>query len=142
MSVNSAEFAWCDITVTAMGRTFERIVNIEYDVEADKKYIYGRGKKVKGIQGGNEKPTGSLTLGQSEIEAMIREAQKKNPNAKITDIVMDIQVHYLDAEKAALVKDRILGAEFTKGPKTMKQGDSDMEIKLDFMARDIQYNIA
>ena len=122
-----------------MGRTFERIINIEYDVEEDKKYIYGRGKKVRGIQGGDEKPTGSLTLGQSEVEAMIREAQTTNPNAKLTDISFDIQVHYLKG--VDLVKDRIIGAEFTKQPKGMKQGDGDMEIVLPIMFMDVLYNI-
>lgn len=137
---NSTEFAWKDITVTAMGRTYERIMEVEYDVEEDKKYIYGRGKKVRGIQGGSEKPGGALTLGQSEVEAMIREAQKTNPNAKLTDISFDIQVHYLKGTD--LVKDRIIGAEFTKNPKSMKQGDSDMVIKLPFMMMDVAYNVA
>lgn len=139
MSFNSTEYAWKDITVTAMGRTYERILEVEYDNEEDKKLIYGRGKKVRGIQGGNEKPGGSLLLGQSEVEAMIRTAQETNPNAKLTDISFDIQIHYLKGED--LVKDRIVGAEFTKSPKGMKQGDSDMQIKLPFLAMDIKYNI-
>jgi hypothetical protein len=138
-SFNSAEFAWKDITVTAMGRTYERIMEVEYDVEVDKKYIYGRGKKVRGIQGGNEKPAGSLTLGQSEVEAMIREAQATDPNAKLSDITFDIQVHSLKG--VDLVKDRLIGCEFTKQPKSMKQGDSDMEIKLPIMFMDVAYNV-
>ncbi len=139
MGFNSTEYAWKDITVTAMGRTFERILNIEYDVEEDKKYIYGRGKKVRGIQGGNEKPVSNLELGQSEVEAMIAEAQKTNPNAKLTDIVFDIQIHYLKGTD--IVKDRMIGAEFTKQPKGMKQGDADMVIKLPIMFMDVLYNI-
>lgn len=136
---NSTEFAWKDITITAMGRTFERVMEIEYDVEEDKKYIYGRGKKVKGVQGGNEKPAGAITLGQSEVEAMIREAQKTDPNAKLTDITFDVQVHYLKGTD--LVKDRVISAEFTKQPKSMKQGDSDMQVKLPFMMMDVAYNV-
>ncbi|MBK7097902.1 MAG: hypothetical protein IPH58_05560 [Sphingobacteriales bacterium] len=135
MSINTTEFAWSDITVTAMGRTFERILAIEYDVEQEKKQIYGRGKKVKGIQRQNEKPVGKLTIGQSELEAMIAAA-----GGKVTELVMDIQVHYLDSDKGAIVKDRIVGAEFTKAPKSMKQGDSDMEVELEFIAMDILYN--
>lgn len=139
MPFNSTEYAWCDMTVTAMGKTFERIMEIEYDVEVDLKQIYGRGKKVKGIQDGNEKPTGSITLGQSEVEAMIRKAQETNPTAKATDISFDIQIHYLKG--VDLVKDKIVGARFTKNPKTWKQGDSDMQIKLPFLAMDIIYNV-
>lgn len=137
---NSAEYSWKDITVTAMGRTFARVMEVEYDIEEDKKYIYGRGGKVRGIQGGNEKPAGSLTLGQSEVEAMIREAQTTDPNAKLTDITFDVQIHYLKG--VDLVKDRLVGCEFTKQPKSMKQGDSDMEIKLPIMMMDVQYNVA
>ncbi|MGN6604562.1 MAG: hypothetical protein ACTHK8_19035 [Ginsengibacter sp.] len=136
----SSEYEWNDLSVTAMGRTFERITEVEYDVEEAKKYIYGRGKKVKGIQGGNENPKGSLTLGQSEVEAMIREAQKTNPNAKLTDISFDIQVHYLKG--VDIVKDRIVGAEFTnQAAKIFKQGDPAMEIKLPIMFMDLQPNI-
>ena len=140
MSYNSTEFAWKDLFVTAMGRLFERILEIEYDVEVDKKAIYGRGSKVKGIQPGREKPGGTLTIGQSEYEAMLRRAQQTNPNAKITDIVFDIQVHY--QKGTDLIKDKLVGCEFTKAPKQFKEGDSDMVIKLPFMMMDVLYNMA
>lgn len=134
----AVEFAWKDIQITAMGRVFNRVLGIEYMAEATKKQIYGRGKKVLGIQNGNETPRGSITLGQSEVEAMIRAAQATNPLAKLTDIEMDIQVHYLNG--ISLVKDKIVGAQFTSIPKNMNQGDPDMEIKLDFVCTDILYN--
>jgi len=136
ISINQTEFPWGLITVTAGGRTFERILEIEYDKEQEKKQIYGRGNKVKGIQRQNEKPAGSITLGQSELEAIIRQAPDQDP----MKVVMDIQVHYVTEEGAAIVRDRIIGAEFTKAPKSMKQGDSDMEIKMDFLCMDILYN--
>ena len=140
MGYNSTEFAWKDITVTAMGRPYERILEIEYDVEEDKKMIYGRGSKVKGIQPGRQKPSGTLTIGQSEFEAMLRRAQTTNPNATIRDMVFDIQVHY--QKGTDMVKDRLVGCEFTKSPKQMKEGDSDMVIKLPFMMMDVLYNMA
>jgi hypothetical protein len=138
LKVNGVEFEWGDIVITTLGRTLERVTEIEYDTEVEKKQIYGRGKKVKGIQSGNEKPTGSITIGQSEFEAIIRDAQKTKPGAKITDIVTDIQVHYLQGTD--IVKDRLVGVEFTKQPKGMKQGDAEMMIKLPFLMMDVQYN--
>jgi hypothetical protein len=137
---NSTEFAWKDITITAMGQTFEAAMEIEYDVEVEKKQTYGRGGKVRGIQTGNESPKGNLTCKQSLLEAMIRTAQDNGgKGAKLTDISFDIQVHYLKGTD--LVKDRIVGAEFTKQPKQMKQGDTEMSVKLPFLAMDINYNI-
>ena len=122
-----------------MGIVFEAVTEVEYDVEVEKKHTYGRGKKPAGIQTGNEKPSGNITVKQSLLEALIATAQKVNKNAKLTDISFDIQVHYLSGTD--LVKDRIVGAEFTKQPKQMKQGDSEMTVKLPFLAVDINYNI-
>lgn len=136
----NTEFSWCDLSVAAMGRTFERIMEVEYDVKVDLKQFYGRGKKVKGIGDGNEKPEGSITLGQSEVEAMIRKAQETNPNAKISDISFDIQIIYLKGTD--IVKDRIVGARCNGQPKSFKQGDTDMQVKLPFLAVDIFYNVA
>lgn len=141
MRKNSAEFAWCDITVVYMGMPIERLLSIEYDVEEDKKYIYGRGKKVKGIQPGNEKPSVSLTIGQSVLEAMTRKAQETNRFAMAKDLVFDIQVQYMELMGGDLVIDRIIGFEATKAPKGMKQGDSDMEVKMDGLAMDVIPNV-
>lgn len=136
---NSTEFAWKDITITAMGMVFEAVMEIEYDTEVDKKIVYGRGKKAKGIQSGNEKCSGNIQVKQSLLESMVRTAQANNPTAKLTDISFDIQVHYLKTPD--IVKDRIINAEFTKQPKSMKQGDMEMLVKLPFLALDIAYNI-
>lgn len=137
---NTTEFQWKNLTLVAMGMTFEAVTEVEYDVEVEKKYVYGRGAKPRGIQSGNEKPSGSLTVKQSLLEALIRTAQKEDKNAKLTDIVFDIQVQYLKGTE--MVRDRIVGAEFTKQPKSLKQGDGEMDVKLPFMAMDIKYNVA
>jgi hypothetical protein len=137
--VNSSEIAWRDLTLTAMGITFEAVMEVEYDVEVEKKHTYGRGGKVRGIQTGNEKPSGNITVKQSLLESLIQTAQKTNPLAKLTDISFDIQVHYMKGTD--LVRDRIVGAEFTKQPKQLKQGDTEMSVKLPFIAMDISYNI-
>lgn len=139
LKVNGVEYEWGDVTITVLGRTLERVTEIEYDIEVDKKHLYGRGRKPKGIANGNEKPQGSVTLGQSEVEAMIRVAQQLRPGGKITDLSFDIQVHYLQGTE--LVKDRVIAAAPTKQPKGLKQGDTDMQVKIPFLCEDVQYNI-
>jgi hypothetical protein len=142
VGVNSTEFAWVNLAVTAMGRTFEGVTEVEYDLEVEKKQIYGRGGKVRGIQRGNEKPTASLTLRQSEVEAIVRAAQAVNPLAKPTDITFDVQVTYIAIGSTDIVKDRLVGCEFTKITKAFKQGDSEMLVKLPMLCLDIEYNRA
>ena len=138
-SKNTAEYAWKDISVTHLGRELGRLLDIEYTTDVEKKPIYGRGNKALGVQTGNEKASGSYSVGQSELESMIRKAQEISPGAKITDLVFDINVCYLLG--ADLVRDRIRSINITQFTKGMKQGDVEMIIKLPFVALDIDYNI-
>lgn len=139
MDYNSIEFAWKDIEVVFLGKTIGRIEEIEYTTEVEKKHIYGRGKKPLGIQTGNEKVTGQITIGQSELEAMIRKAQSLKPGAKPTDMSFDINVTY--QAELDLVRDRVVGFAITQMPKSMKQGDTDMKVKLPGIAMDVLYNL-
>lgn len=136
-----AEFAWRNVQVTLLGRVLEGILDVDYEKEVEKKPIYGRGSKVKGIQQGNEKCSGNITLRQSEVEAMLTAAKTTSPNATLLDISFDVQIQYIAIGNTNIVKDRIVAAQFTKLPKGMKQGDTDMQIKLPLIAEDILYDI-
>lgn len=136
-----AEFAWRDLQVTMLGKVLEGILDVDYEKEVEKKPIYGRGSKVKGIQPGNEKNGGNITLRQSEVEAMLTAAKAIRPNATLLDISFDVQIQYISLGTTNIVKDRVVAAQFTKLPKGMKQGDTDMQIKLPFIAEDILYGI-
>lgn len=139
MDYNSIEYAWKDIEVVFLGRVIGRITEIEYTTEVEKKHIYGRGKKPLGIQTGNEKVTGQITIGQSELEAMIRKAQSLKPGAKPTDMSFDVNISYImDVD---VVRDRVVGFTVTQMPKSMKQGDTEMDVKLPGIAMDVLYNI-
>lgn len=139
MDYNSIEYAWKDLEVTFLGRVIGRLLEIEYTTEVEKKHIYGRGKKALGVQTGNEKVTAQCTVGQSELEAMIRKAQELRPGAKPTDMSFDINVCY--RTDTTLVRDRVLGFTITQMPKGMKQGDVEMQVKLPGIALDVLYNI-
>lgn len=136
---NSIEYAWKDIEVVMLGRPLARILEIEYTIDSEKKPIYGRGKKALGIQSGNEKAAGSITIGQSELEALIKKAKKIHPTIKITDLSFDVNIGYLAATE--IIRDRVIGFTITNLPKSMKQGDTDMQVKLPFLALDIDYDI-
>jgi hypothetical protein len=137
---DSTEYAWKDLEAVVLGRPLIRVLEVQYDTEEDKKYIYGRGKKPLGIQDGNEKYPVQLTIGQSELEALTRKAQEvyvdKSKSAK--DLVFDINIAYLGD---AVVRDRIVKFHITKIGKGMKQGDSDMEVKITGMSEDILFNV-
>lgn len=139
MDFNSLEYAWKDIEVVLLGRPLVRITNVQYTTDATKTKIYGRGKKALGIQHGNESVSGSITVGQSELEAMTRAVQAVKPGAKITDFSFDLSVGYIVTSK--IVRDRIVGCSFTSVPKGMAQGDAASEHQLSFEALDVKYNV-
>lgn len=136
---NSAEYAWKDIEVSFMGRVLVRILEITYSEDSEVKHIYGRGRNPVGVQNGNTKPGGSLTIGQSELEAFTRDIQSVIPGGKITDVSFDVNIAYLGTE--AVVRDRVVGARVTKYEKGMKQGDTDMQIKLPYLCLRIDHNV-
>lgn len=136
---SSIEYAWKDIEVVLLGRPLVRILEVEYTVDSEKKPIFGRGKKALGIQSGNEKASGQITIGQSEVEALIKKAKEILPGTKVTDLSFDINVGYL--ANTEVIRDRVVGAAFSTLSKSMKQGDSDMQIKLPFSALDVEFDI-
>jgi hypothetical protein len=130
---NSTEFAWKDIEVVMLGRPVVRILEVEYSEEVEKKHIYGRGSKPVGIQKGNRKFSGSLMIGQSELIALIEALGDPLANT------FDISVSY--RKGTDLTRDRICGVDLTTISKGMKQGDTDMNVKLPFMCMDVKHDV-
>jgi hypothetical protein len=131
-SFNSREYAWSNLQVLMLGRIVTKIRAIEYDTEREKDYVYAAGDDPHAIQYGNKKYSGTLTLLQSELEAMTRYAIK-NGYDDVTDFDFDVVVTYVSKE-GVTVTDTVLNASVTKIPKGMKQGDKFMEGALPFMA--------
>lgn len=137
--INQVEYAWENIEVVQLGRPLVRILEIEYDTERDGKHVRGRGSSPLGTNPGNKTPKASYSIGQSELEAMIRYAQSIKPGGDITDLVFDINVAYrVDDE---IVRDRIVGFRPGKQPKGMKNGDTEMAVKITGICTKILYNI-
>ncbi len=141
MDFDSAEYAWKDLEVIFLGRPIIRLLEVSYSVKAEKKLIRGRGKKALGIQDGNEDVKGQITVGQSEFEAMTRAVQEVRPGAKITDPAFSLNIAYRQDNSLVIVRDRIPLLKITEFEKGMKQGETDMEIKLPFIATDVLLNV-
>lgn len=138
MNINGKEYAWGDVEVVLLGRQLLGIKGIEYGIKQEKEYQYGRGNKPYAIQKGNKTPEGSLTVSQSEIEALLQAAGSGND---ITDIPpFNVIISYVPEEGDPIVTDICKNCEFTESMKSIKQNDKAMEITLPFMPLDIEYN--
>lgn len=133
--INSEEYAWGEINVVLLGKNIAALTEISYKKSQEKKLRYGRGVRPTGISRGNKKYEGSITILQSEYLAL----EAASPNGDILDLRnLDIVFSFGDKETGILTTKTAKFCEFTEAEEAMKQGDSEMPIKLPFVCLDIQ----
>ena len=133
---NSAEYAFCDISVIVLGKKIGGLRGIKYKEAMEKEAVYGAGNEPRGIQRGNKTYEGELTLLQSEVEAM---TQAAGAGKSIVDMSgVDIVIVYQPKGGGVLVTDIVKYAEFTEVEKGMNQNDKFAEISLPFIALGIE----
>lgn len=135
---NSKEYSYCDVQATVLGRTLTGLRGIEYTAKKAKEAIYGAGINPKAIQHGRREYEGTLTVLQSELEALNR-AAKEAGHTDCLDIEFDIVITYLS--EGVLTTDIVRCASITEFPKGMKAGDLYSEHALPFVALGIDTNV-
>jgi hypothetical protein len=129
---NSREYEWSDITVVVAGRPVTGFRAVDYSSKQEKEALYAKGNKPHGIQRGNKSYEGSITLLQSEYEAL-----RQACGGDVLDASFDLVVAYGNASKGdAIVTDILVGAEVTEDNTEWKQGDKFQEKKLPFIFLD------
>ncbi|MDY3521993.1 hypothetical protein PG614_10165 [Riemerella anatipestifer] len=131
---SSKQYAWCDITIAFGGRIINGVTEVEYLEKKEKEFLYGRGCKPHAIVGGNRSYEGKLSIWQSELEAMTRDAKNKD----ILSLSFDVVVSYVPKDGGQMVTDILKGVEFTEVKKAMKQGDKNMIVELPIMFLDVK----
>lgn len=133
---NSKEYEWSDLTVIMAGRLVTKIRALSYTKKQEKEALFAKGNKPHSIQRGNKTYEGSVTLLQSELEALETAA-----GGDALDASFDIIASYGNPMKGDVIHtDLIKGFEFTEVPKGMTQGDKFSEHELPGIALDIKNN--
>lgn len=132
--ISSKQYSWNDISISAAGRIVEGIDAVEYGVKQEKSVLRGRGPKGHAIVRGNKDFEGKITLWQSEVEAMIKDA----PNKDILSLNFDIIWAFAPTDGGETVIDVLVSCEFKEYKKSMKQGDSNMLIEMPFIFLDVK----
>lgn len=133
---NSKEYEWSSLNAIVGGRPATGLRGVKYTKKQEKEALYAKGNKPHAIQRGNKSYEGTISLLQSELEAL-----ELASGGDALDIQMDIVVSYGNAKSGdTIVTDLIKGVEFTEIPKGMSQGDKFAEIELPFIALDIVNN--
>jgi hypothetical protein len=136
---NSEEYAWSDIEIQLKGRKLTGARGIKYKSSQEKELIHASGSEPRGIGRGNKKYEGTLTLLQSEVQALEKAAGKGKDIFDLRNLTM--VVSYAPENGGTISSDAIEYMEFQDNEKGMKQGDKYGEIALSFIAIKIRKNI-
>jgi hypothetical protein len=131
--INGKQYEWADIDIVVGGIHINTQQAINYTTSVESTAIYGKGRQPIAIQKGNASYEGSITLLQSELEAM--EVAATAAGTSLLELSVDIVVGYVN--DSTVTYDHIRGASFSEYEKSMSQGDSNMTIELSFVALSI-----
>lgn len=140
MSFNSKEYTFCNVDVFVLGRRIGGLKAIEYKVKKAKEILFGAGRKGRSVQHGKREYEGTLTILQSELIALDRAAQESGFDDCL-DLDFDIVITYT-GDNGIISIDKVICASITESPKSIKEGDLNMEIALPFIALDAKQNVA
>ncbi len=129
---NTREYEWADINVVMAGRNVTGFRAVSYTSKQEKEALYAKGNKPHSIQRGNKSYEGSISLVQSEYEAL-----KQAAGGDILDASIDLVVSYGNPTKGDTIgTDLLQGVEFTDDKTEWKQGDKFQEKELPFIFLD------
>lgn len=134
--INGKEYSWADIQFAFLGRPVLGVTEIKYGAKRDRQFIYAVGDAPVAYANGQEKSNGSITLLQSEFDALVASA-KAAGKTPTTLAPFDIIVQYLD-DANLMVKDIIRQVLTLEWEKASKQGDLNMTVTIPFNAAFIE----
>ncbi len=102
-------------------------------------YVRGAGYNPRGIQHGERSYEGTLTILQSELDALNRTARQRGYE-DILDVDFDIVVTYGE-QNGVVVTDKIHNASIKRAAEGMKAGDLYSEHALPFIALGVDFDV-
>jgi len=139
MEFKGNEYAWKDVTIAFLGRPVTGIRGIEYKTKQQTEALYAAGSKARCIQKGKIEIEGTITILQSEMNALNLTA-KAAGYTSATELNFDIIVCYV-SEDGVVTTDKLEGVSLTEVGHGIKEGDLYQEHALPFIAMDIKYNV-
>lgn len=135
--INGEAHAWSQVTLTLGNNTITGVTKISYKETVKKENVYGSGTQPVGRSYGESEYECSITLLMAEVEAL----QRLSPTGKITDLIFDITVAFIPRNSTtnAIVRHKILYAEFLENARDMSKGDMSIEVELPVIPGGIEW---
>lgn len=133
------EYSGKDVQVTMLGRP-TAVTAISYQAQQEKQnfYVLGQKKPYSTIKG-RKQYEGSISLPQSEFEALLRSLPAGTDPLDIA--AFDIVIVYVSEDSSLIVTDILKGCEFTEYEKSMENEDDNMIIEMPLKISDVLLNV-
>lgn len=128
------EFGWKDIEIAVNGRVLAGALGIDFSEEIERELIYGKGNYPVGINDGNVKNEGELTLHQSELEKIIQATGNKGVMG-----LRDLTISLAYVKEGRITNRTLVKVAITKIQEAYKQNDKFAEITVPFIFQSIIY---
>ena len=136
--INGTEYAWEDISINMHGKVINGITDIKYSASKEHLNIYGKGDEPIAIGRGKKSYEASMTLLQSEIEALQTELDNGDD---LTDIPpFEVTVSYQVAPGGALVTDILQYVRIGSYEKGSAEGSTHTPVSLSLVVGKIGFN--
>ena len=134
--INGVQYHWGQIVVGALGNAFVGIEKVSYEDKQDMAMNYGAGNYAVGMGFGKISVSGSLTLFQEELEALVAAA----PNRRLQSIPnFDIVITFIPEPGQALVTHTIRNCRLENNKRDMSTGDTKVTSDIAFIASHIDW---
>lgn len=130
MKVDSRNFSWAEVEIRVAGLLLTAVQGLTFNNKREFEYLYGKGSAPLAIKSGNESTDGSITVLQSDLEALKDTA----PDGDLTRLRnVDIQAAFRN-EDGAMVRYSLTGVQFTENQIEINQNDKQVKVQVPFMA--------
>ena len=133
--LNSEQYSYNDISIILGGRVLNQATGIEVEFGYEHEIVRGKGGKAQAINQKNHEVGGTVSMLQSEFEAIIN-TYGENYQKQYFDVVWHFSPDGGTEHRTHLIK----GLKLGKVKMGLKQGDAFMTIDVPFMALDIKLN--
>jgi hypothetical protein len=133
--LTSEQYAYNDITIVMGGRVLNQATGIEVEFGYEHEIGRGKGGKAQFINEKNHEVTGTISLLQSEVEALI-ETYGEDYQKQYLDVIWNFSPNNGIQHRTHVIK----GVKLGKIKMGLKQGDAYMSIDVPFKALDIKLN--
>jgi hypothetical protein len=134
--INGVMYNWSQIAIGALGNVFVAVEKISYTDKQEIQNNYGAGNYPIGMGIGKIEVSGSITLFQEELEALVN----ASIDGRLQSIPnFDITVTFIPQPGQALVNHVIRNVRFMENKRDMSTGDTKVTADISFIASHIDW---